>query len=84
MPTKICTHCGEEKQVTDFYKDQRCRLSGGYTRLCKACTLQRNFPRLDREPEGKSYAERLVGYREINKRDYNKYEIKQKAYTTSR
>jgi len=35
MDSKVCSKCGKEKPLTDFYKDNRTK--GGYAAQCKDC-----------------------------------------------
>lgn len=35
MGTKICSHCGEEKMLSEFHKDKTQK--GGYAARCKLC-----------------------------------------------
>jgi hypothetical protein len=35
METKICSRCGEEKDITEFVKNKKCNL--GFSGTCKKC-----------------------------------------------
>lgn len=71
MPTKICRICKIEKPLEDFYKYANYHRALHMAR-CKECELKERYPRTTKEPEGKSYAERLANYKEIDKRQYEK------------
>lgn len=38
MPSKVCTRCGEEKDLSEFYKEKRAK--DGKTSHCKVCDLK--------------------------------------------
>lgn len=44
---RICTKCGEEKNLSDFYSNGR----GGYFAECKECNKGRMKDRYNKDPE---------------------------------
>ncbi len=69
MPTKVCRKCQIEKPLEDFYKYSN-YYKDAWKPQCKECDKKERYPKTIKEPEGKSYAERLAEYKEINKKDY--------------
>lgn len=49
MQTKVCTKCGEEKEITEFHKQKRGKF--GVRRVCKVCQLyyKRHYYKNNRE-----------------------------------
>jgi hypothetical protein len=85
MITKICTKCGIEKEVSEFYKDFGAK-SGLYSH-CKEChkLIINNYRKLNKEKikeQDKKYRETHLDYQanyyQQNKTDYNKKQMKQR------
>jgi len=59
METKICSKCGEEKELSEFVKDKHCKY--GVSRQCKMCA---------NESDRKSYLNNPEKAKEASKRYY--------------
>lgn len=49
MKTKVCTKCGEEKPVSEFYRNQT--RADGYQTWCKSCHYKKRKTRRPVKPE---------------------------------
>lgn len=82
MPTKICTKCGEDKELGEYYAQKRGK--HGRTSRCKHCHAKYNASNKEkiaernakwRESNKEKIAEQSAKYREANKDKAAKYYI---------
>ena len=70
--TKRCTKCGEEKPLSEFYRNQKTH--DGRASQCKGCRLE--YARKHYEENGETIRERARKYREENREAVLEYERK--------
>lgn len=69
METKICSKCGEEKSVEEFYKNKASRY--GYATYCKKCAI--NYTKEYQNKKRDALAIKGKQYREKNREKRNEY-----------
>jgi hypothetical protein len=67
--TKVCNRCGEEKALTEFYKDKRSK--DGLTTICKKC-IRVNAERYKKSEKGKK-SEKRYRQGEAGKKSRKRY-----------
>jgi len=66
--TSVCVRCGQEKPVSEFYKDKRCRANGGIQYTCKLCTRAIRAAHYDKNRQ--AIVLRAEAYQKIHPRRY--------------
>jgi hypothetical protein len=71
METKICTKCGEEKQLNDFHKKSRSK--DGFTSQCKTCRCKYTLDYSSNNKDKKRISD--SNYYKNNKVKVNQYKL---------
>lgn len=80
MQTKICTKCGIEKKISEFYKDKRGRL--GVVSICKECYKKycKKWREENKEARKKWFKEHKEEIKEYKKKWFEENKEEQKEY----
>ena len=68
--TKVCTICGQEKPVSEFWKNRY-----GYTNHCKECAKRKKVETINRVDEIESLKKQIEDIRKLRLKDYTPREL---------